>query len=163
MSKKHIVVDGATCKCKFSEDPSQTDILKVKSQDKHFANDKVAEKQLIATTKEIGQTLEKNTFGNCTLQPIGNSYKPCQVVIKEWSGSYEKGTLSNEGKMLLQEDSKATCDTTGVPDCIEIINHGQIPEISKRQMLAADKDVLKQINPLLDPKDLTDDNNLVCD
>jgi len=32
MSKKHVVVQGATLKCKFSEDPQATDILKVKSQ-----------------------------------------------------------------------------------------------------------------------------------
>lgn len=157
MAKKHVVVDGANCKCKNSETPV-TDILKVKSQNIHFANDKAAEKQLIATTKEIGQTLEKNTFGNCKLQPMGSSFKPCQVVIKEWSGSYEKVTLSNEGKILLLESSKATCATMGVPDCIEISNHGQKPEISKQQMQAADREVLMQINPLLNLDELENDD-----
>ncbi|WP_342777800.1 hypothetical protein [Flavobacterium daemonense] len=76
MSRKHVVVQGATLKCKFNEEADKTDILQVKSQNKHFANDKDAEKKLIATTKELGQTLEKNTFGNCKLQPTGSSYKP---------------------------------------------------------------------------------------
>ena len=44
MSGKHAVVQGATLKCKFSEMP-QTDTLKVKSQSKHFANDKDVEKK----------------------------------------------------------------------------------------------------------------------
>ncbi|SHH00532.1 hypothetical protein SAMN05444388_105355, partial [Flavobacterium johnsoniae] len=61
--KKHVVVDGALCKCKFSEDPKATDILLVKSQKKHFANDKGADKKLIATTKDVNQTLKKGTFG----------------------------------------------------------------------------------------------------
>ena len=68
MAKKHLVVQGATIKCIFSVEP-KTDILKVKSQNKHFANDKDAESKLIASTKEIGQTLEKNTFGKCKNNP----------------------------------------------------------------------------------------------
>jgi hypothetical protein len=155
MSKKHVVVHGATCKCKFSEKP-ETDILLVKSQKKHFANDKDADKKLIATDKEIGQTLQKNTFGNCKLQPTGSSYKPCQVEITQWSNFYEKITLSNQGKILV-EDSKATCPIGG-PDCIEITKHGQKDEVGEQQMQKADRDVLKQINPLLNPEDLDQSN-----
>ncbi|OXA83709.1 DUF4280 domain-containing protein [Flavobacterium hercynium] len=147
MSKKHVVVQGATLKCKFSEDPQATDILKVKSQSKHYANDKDSDKKLIATTKEIGQTLEKNTFGNCKMQPLGNSFKPCQTMIQQWSGSYEKVTLSNQGKMLI-EDSKATCPFGG-PDCIEITKHGQIAEVSQQQIDNEDKELLEQICPLM--------------
>jgi len=158
MSKKHVVVHGATLKCKFSEDPQATDILKVKSQSKHYANDKGSEKKLIATTKEIGQTLEKNTFGNCKMQPLGNSFKPCQAMIQQWTGFYEKVTLSNKGKMLI-EDSKATCPIGG-PDCIEITKHGQIAEVGKQQMKEADRDIVKQINPLLNFGDL--DKSDVC-
>jgi hypothetical protein len=151
MSEKHVVVHGATCKCKFSVDP-QTDILLVKSQSKHFANDKGADKKLIASTKELGQTLQKNTFGNCKLQPTGNSFKPCQAVITKWSKFYEKVTLSNQGKILV-EDSKATCPIGG-PDCIEITKHGQKAEVGKQQMRKADSDILKQINPFLNSEDL---------
>ena len=152
MSEKHVVVHGATCKCKFSEDPKATDVLEVKSQKKHFANDKGADKKLIATSKETGQTLKKNTFGNCKLQPTGSSYKPCQAVITQWSGFYEKVTLSNQGKILV-EDSKAECPIGGA-DCIEITKHGQKAEVGKQQMQKADRDVLKQINPLLNLKSL---------
>jgi hypothetical protein len=108
MSEKHFVVQGAVCKCKFSEDPSKTDKIKVKSHKKHFGNDQEGSEKLIATTKEIGQTLEKNTFGNCKKQPAGNSFLPCQAVITKWSGFYENVTLSNQGKILL-ENSKGTC------------------------------------------------------
>jgi hypothetical protein len=38
MAKKHLLVQGATLKCIFSIEP-KIDILKVKSQNKHFAND----------------------------------------------------------------------------------------------------------------------------
>jgi hypothetical protein len=158
MSEKHIVVDGATCKCTLSQEP-KTDILLVKSQKKHFANDKDAEKKLIATTKDIAQTLKKNTFGKCSKQPLGNNqYNVCLANITKWSGFYEKVTLSNGGKILL-EDSKATCNM-GTPDCIEITKHGQKAEVGKQQMKKADKDVLKQINPLLSPEDL--DKGGIC-
>lgn len=162
MSGKHVVVQGATLKCRFSEEP-KTDILKVKSQNKHFANDKDAAKKLIATTKETGQTLEKNTFGNCKLQPTGSSYKPCQVVIEQWSDFYEKVTLSNQGK-ILTEDSKATCPIGG-PDCITVDKHGQKAEPSKQNVKNAKELVSNQINPLVDMAELKEsleDSDAIC-
>ncbi|WP_029269167.1 DUF4280 domain-containing protein [Flavobacterium sp. KJJ] len=154
MSEKHIVVQGASLKCKFSVDP-KTDILKVKSQEKHYANDKDAAKKLIATDKEIGQTLEKNTFGNCKLQPTGNSFKPCQAVITKWSAFYEKVTLSNQGKILL-EDSKATCPIGG-PDCIEVVKHGQKAEVSKQNAKKAKPQISNQLNPLVNTSEFQED------
>ncbi|MBF4505749.1 DUF4280 domain-containing protein [Flavobacterium sp. JLP] len=152
MSGKHVVVQGATLKCKFSVEP-KTDILKVKTQKKHYANDKDAEKKLIATDKEIGQTLEKNTFGKCKMQPNGHGdYLPCQAVITKWSGFYEKVTLSNQGKILL-EDSKATCPIGG-SDCITVDKHGQKAEVSKQNVKNANPAVQKQINPLVDITEL---------
>ena len=152
MAEKHVVVQGATCVCKHSEDPSKTYVLKVKTHSKHYANDMDGAEKLIATTKDIGQTLEANTFGNCKLQPMGSSYKPCQAVITEWKGFYEKVTLSNQGKILL-EDSKATCPIGG-PDCITIKKHGQIAEVSPQNIKNADKQVLAEILPGFDFEDL---------
>ena len=151
MAEKHIVVHGATVKCKFSVAP-QTDTLKVLSQSKHYANDKEGSEKLIATDKEIGQTLEKNTFGNCKMQPTGNSYLPCQAVITKWSGMYDKVTLSNKGKPLL-EDSKATCPIGG-PDCIEITKHGQKTSGSSQNSKNANKDVHSQLNPMVNLDDM---------
>ncbi len=151
MSEKHIVVQGATVKCKFSVEP-KLDKLKVKSQSKHYANDKDAEKKLIATDKEIGQTLEKNTFGKCKLQPTNTDYLPCQAVITKWSGFYDKVTLSNKGKILL-EDSKATCPIGG-PGCITIDKHGQKAEASKQNLKNASPEVQNQINPMVDIKEI---------
>ncbi|WP_310556420.1 DUF4280 domain-containing protein [Flavobacterium sp.] len=146
MSEKHVVVQGATCKCKHSVAP-QTDKLKVLSQTKAFANDKDGSKKLIATTMEIGQTLEKNTFGNCKMQPNGTSYNPCMATITKWSGAYEEVTYEeNKGNPLL-EDSKATCPIGG-PDCIEIAKHGQKAEPNQQNAKNADKDVQSQLNPM---------------
>jgi len=147
MSEKHIVVQDATVKCKFSVEP-KLDKLKVKTQSKHYANDKDASKKLIATDKEIGQTLEKNTFGKCKMQPNGSGdYLPCQAVITKWSGFYDKVTLSNKGKILL-ESSKATCPIGG-PDCITVDKHGQKAEASKQNAKKAKPQVSNQINPLV--------------
>lgn len=147
MSEKHIVVQGATVKCQFSVEP-KLDKLKVKTQSKHYANDKDASKKLIATDKEIGQTLEKNTFGKCKKQPNGSGdYLPCQAVITKWSGFYDKVTLSNKGKILL-ESSKATCPMGG-PDCITVDKHGQKAEPGKQNAKKAKPQVSNQINPLV--------------
>ena len=158
MAEKHIVVQGATCVCKHSEDPSKTDVLKVKTHSKHYANDKDGSEKLIATTKEIGQTLEANTFGKCKLQPMGSSYKPCQAVITEWKGFYDKVTLSNQGKILL-EDNKATCPIGG-PDCITIKKHGQIAEVSQQNIKNADKKVLAELLPEFDFEDFEEMDSL---
>jgi hypothetical protein len=147
MSEKHIVVQEATVKCKFSVEP-KLDKLKVKTQSKHYANEKDASKKLIATDKEIGQTLEKNTFGKCKMQPNGSGdYLPCQAVITKWSGFYDKVTLSNKGKILL-ESSKATCPIGG-PDCITVDKHGQKAEPDKQTAQKAKPQVNNQLNPLV--------------
>lgn len=152
MSEKHFVVQGAVCKCKFSEDPSKTDKLKVKTHAKHYGNDKDGSKKLLATDKEIGQTLEKNTFGNCKKQPVGNSFMVCQAVITKWSGFYDKVTLSNQGKMLL-EDSKATCPM-GAPDCIEITDHGQTAEPGEQNFKNTEPMVHNLVNPMVDVREM---------
>ncbi|EJL66532.1 DUF4280 domain-containing protein [Flavobacterium sp. CF136] len=145
MAEKHFVVQGATCQCKFSVEP-KTDKLKVKTQSKHYGNDKDGKDKLIATDKEIGQTLEKNTFGKCKMQPNGSGdYLPCQATITKWSGFYEKTTLSNQGKILL-EDSKGTCPIGG-PDCITIKNHGQTSEVTKKNVESSKPEVLNEILP----------------
>lgn len=154
MSEKHVVVQGATVKCKFSVEP-KLDKLKVKSHSKHYVNEKDPSKKLIATDKEIGQTLEKNTFGKCKMQPNGSGdYLPCQAVITKWSGFYDKVTLSNKGKILL-EDSKATCPIGG-PDCITVDKHGQKAEASKQSFKNSSPEVQKQINPMVDVNELTE-------
>jgi hypothetical protein len=152
MSEKHFVVQGAICKCKFSEDTSKTDKIKVKSQTKHFGNDKDGSKKLIATTQEIGQTLEKNTFGKCKKQPVGNSFMVCQAQITKWSGFYEKVTLSNQGKILL-ENSKGTCPM-GAPDCIEITDHGQTAEAGEQNFKNTEPMLHNQINPMVDVREM---------
>lgn len=147
MAEKHIVVQGAVCKCQFGQVP---DKIKVLSHQKDYANDKEASKKLIVTTKEIGgATLEKNTFGNCTKLP-GSPPPPCKPMITEWKDFYQEVVLSNGGNIIV-EDSKAVCAIAGTP-CIEIIDHGQRTEASKQNFKNADKDVQRQINPLVNTK-----------
>ncbi|KEY18988.1 DUF4280 domain-containing protein [Kaistella antarctica] len=148
MSEKHLVCQGALCKCNFGTTP---DTLKVLTQTKHFINDKEGSNKLMATNMDIGaSTFEKNTFGPCKMQPIpGGGFKPCQIVVTAWSGFYEKITLQdNNGKALL-EDSKATCPIGG-PDCITIINHGQTAEVSSQNVENAHKEVLMELFPFVD-------------
>ncbi|OBW41050.1 hypothetical protein AB670_02640 [Chryseobacterium sp. MOF25P] len=141
MSEKHLVCHGATCQCKFGTTP---DKLTVKTQSKRYINEN-GRKKLMATHVDIGPTFEKNTFGFC--KKMNNN--PCQVIVTQWSGFYEKIMLEdNQGKALL-EDSKATCPIGG-PDCIEIINHGQTAEASAQNMKNADKEVLVEMIPFVD-------------
>jgi Domain of unknown function (DUF4280) len=147
MSEKHLVVQGATCKCINSVAP-QKDKLKVLTQTKHTANDKDGTKKLIATHMDIGQTMEKNTYGNCKLQPLpGGGYCPCIPALLEWSGQYMNITFEENNGHPLLEDSKATC-AIGGPDCIEIVDHGQKTTGSAQNAKNANKTVQKQINPL---------------
>lgn len=151
MAEKHIVVQGAMCKCQFGQAP---DMLKVLSHQKEYANDKNASKKLIVTTKEIGgATFEKNTFGNCTKN--GGPPPPCKIMITEWQNFYDKVQLSNGGYMIL-EDSKAICAVAGTP-CIEITDHGQRTEASKQNFKNSDKDVQQQINPLVNAESMYKD------
>lgn len=150
MSEKHVVVQGALCECQFGDFP---DKLMVLSQTKNYANDNKGTQKLIASTMEIGgATFQKNTFGQCKLQPTGSSFKPCQIVITKWDQVYEKVLLSNQGKILL-ENSKATCVISGSPS-ISVINHGQTAEGSVRDTEEVDPDAQTQVNPMVDTTEL---------
>lgn len=154
MAEKYIVVQGALCNCQFGQ---TIDKIKVLSHNKEYANDKDTKKKLIVTTKEIGAaTLEKNTFGNCT--KLGNPPPPCKPVIKEWIGYYKEVTLSNGGNIIL-EDSKAICSIAGMP-CIKIVDHGQRVQASQQNFKNANKDVHKQINPLISPEEMYEESTI---
>lgn len=142
MSDKHLVCQGALCRCNFGTTP---DKLKVLTQSQRYINDNEGSQKLMATNKDIGKTFEKNMFGNCA--KLNNN--PCQVTVTEWKGFYKKITLEeNKGNALL-EDSKATCPI-GAPDCITIINHGQTAEVSQKNVKNADKEVLAELFPMMD-------------
>ncbi len=143
MSEKHLVCQGAICKCKYGAIP---DKLKVLTHTKESVNDKNGTQKLTASSKDTGATFEQNTFGPCQMQPLpGGGYKPCQATVTQWKGFYDKFTLTHGGKVLL-EDSKATCPIGG-PDCIEIIFHGQVAEITQPDADKADEQVLAHLFP----------------
>ena len=156
MSEKHAVVQGATCECQFGDYP---DKLKVLTQTKNYANDNKGSQKLIATTMEIGgATFEKNTFGQCKLQPTPGGFRPCKIAVTKWDGFYEEVILSNGGNILL-EDSKATCVISGSPS-ITVVNHGQTAEGSIENSKNADADVHSQINPLIDVNELNNEDSI---
>lgn len=149
MSEKHLVCQGAICKCQFGTVP---DKLRVKTQSKRYINDKEGIEKLMATHVDIGKTFEKNTFGSCA--KMNNN--PCQVTVTQWSGYYQNITLEdNNGKALL-EDSKATCPI-GSPDCITIVHHGQTAEISQQNIDHVRPEVLAQLFPFIDLKEKEED------
>ncbi|MFH6937200.1 DUF4280 domain-containing protein [Flavobacterium sp. FlaQc-30] len=141
MSKIHLVCQGAICKCQFGTAP---DTLKVKTQTKRFINDSKGESKLTSTDKDIGQTFEKNTFGSCA--KMNNN--PCKPSVTKWEGVHDKVTLQDNGGKPLLENSKATCAVAGSP-CIEIINHGQICEITEQNIKNVSPEVIKIINPAI--------------
>jgi len=143
----NLVCQGATCQCQFGNAP---DKLKVLTQTKAFINEKEPQEKLVATTADVGATFEKNTFGLCQMQPLpGGGYKPCQAMVTQWSGAYENVTYEENNGHPLLEDSKATCPIGG-KDCISIINHGQVAEITNRNLHSADPIKMDMINPFMD-------------
>lgn len=154
MALKEKVVQGAVCMCKYGTIP---DKLKVLTQQKYYINDYQGSSKLAATHKDIGPTFEKNTFGPCKMQPTPGGYKPCQAIVTEWSGYYEKERYDPPGGYILLEDSKATCPIGG-KDCISIIKSGQIGEPTKTNFQNADDELQSHVNPIVDMK-LFDENN----
>ena len=146
-SLDNLVCQGATCQCQFGNAP---DKLKVHTQTKAFINEEEPQEKLVATTADVGATFEKNTFGLCQMQPLpGGGYKPCQAMVTQWSGAYENVTYEENNGHPLLEDSKATCPIGG-KDCISIINHGQVAEITNRNLHNADPIKMDMINPFMD-------------
>ncbi|KLT67166.1 DUF4280 domain-containing protein [Pedobacter sp. BMA] len=149
MSQKEIVVQGATCQCKYGTAP---DKLKVLTQEKHYVNDMDGGQKLIASHVDIGMTFEKNTFGQCKLQPNGGGYNPCVPALTEWKEQYKDMVLINSGQVLV-EDSKGVCSISGSP-CISITKTGQKGQPSQQNVDNADEDQQSQINPLVNMKEL---------
>lgn len=149
MSQKEIIVQGAVCQCQFG---FQTDKLKVLTQQKHYINDKDGSQKLIASHVDIGMTFEKNTFGQCKLQPSGSSYLPCVPALTEWKEQYKDMVLINDGQVLV-EDSKGVCSISGSP-CISIVQTGQKGQPSQQNADNADEEQQSQINPLVNLKQM---------
>ncbi|CAH0180546.1 DUF4280 domain-containing protein [Chryseobacterium sp. Bi04] len=140
MSEKHLVCQGAICKCQFGTAP---DKLMVKTQSKRYINDKDGSDKLMATHVDIGATFEKNTFGSCA--KMNNN--PCTPSVTKWDGYYENITIEDNGGKALLEDSKATCAVSGTPS-IEIIFHGQTAEPNQQNVDNVRPEVAAQLLPL---------------
>jgi len=78
------------------------------------------------------------------------------LAIAKWNDFYKNITLSNGGKILL-EDSKATCPIGG-PDCITVKHCGQKQEMAKMHIMNAPETV-SIINPLANMTELKNEIN----
>lgn len=145
MSKGHIVVQGAMCKCKFGNTP---DTLVVQTQTKGYVNDSEGSQKLIGNTMDIGMPLQAKTFGQCKLQPSSSGYLPCVPAITQWQAPYENVVLPNNGK-ILTEKSKGICAIAGSP-CIEFTWHGQTT--APATPTTEQQQVHSQLNPLASAK-----------
>jgi hypothetical protein len=150
MSEKHFVCQGAVCECNFGTAP---DKLKVLTQSKRYINDEEGTTKLMATHKDTGLTFEKNTFGQCKLQPTSSGFKPCIPALTQWQGFYEKVKLEDNGGNPLLEDSMGVCTISGSP-CIKISFHGQTAELVQQNLDNAREEVLAELFPFVNLKAL---------
>lgn len=148
MSRKHFVCQGAVCQCNFGSTP---DKLLVKTHTSVYLNDEGIYK-LAATTKELGQTFEKNTFGSCS-KKNGN---PCIVNVIQWKEYKDNQKIQENDSYFLLEDSTADCPVGG-SNCIKIIFHGQVTDVHSRHFEKSDETVLQQLMPLTDLNEITND------
>ena len=157
MSKGHVAVNGALCKCKFG---NVLDTLVVQSQQKVYINDSSGGNKLVANTMDLGMPLQAKTFGQCKLQPTTGGFLPCVPAVTGWTDPYDKVELSNSGQ-ILTEKSKATCAIAGAP-CIEFTWHGQTGAPGGAAVEDADAAVHSHLNPLVNVKQMVEsqDNDL---
>ena len=102
MSEKHIVVQGATCTCKYSNE-SQNDVLKVKTQSKHYTNDKDG------SEKVLGVEVVKFDFSKLEVTIYPNPAKDfikLNIGIEEASAKVKLISLS--GQTLLSKKIATT-------------------------------------------------------
>lgn len=142
MSKQHFVCQGAICQCKFGTIP---DTLQIKTQSKHYINEKEEKEKRLATNQEVGAVFRHNSFGSCAQM----NNKPCQVMVTDWSGIYDKIKVEENKGYPLLENSKATC-LIGGPDCIVIDFHGQTVEITVQNQAQSNQEVLMELSPFVD-------------
>ncbi len=138
-----LVCAGATCKCQFGDKEAT---LEVTTSPDHYVNDSNGESKLTASTKDIGTPFKEKTFGKCSKQ--GNPPPPCKPDITKWEGFYDKVTLKNGGKILL-DSSKAICSISGAPS-IEITYHGQNQETTSEDVAEIESEEMNIINPMMD-------------
>ncbi len=141
----YLVCETATCECKFGNKPAT---LEVKTNPEHYINSIDGEKQT-ASSVDIGNPFKEQTFGKCSKQ--GNPQPPCKPDITKWEGFYDKVTLKNGGKILL-DNSKAICSIAGSP-CISITHHGQSDPITQHEMDNTSDEQAQVVSPLVDISD----------
>lgn len=144
-----VVCQGAKCMCKFGTAPGN---LLVLTQAKHFVNDPQGVQKPIASHLDIGATFKPPFFGSCSKM----NNKPCTPAITAWKDYYEDVELSHGGMPLIDK-STGTC-AMGSSGCISIIDHGQKGSASGANAEKANERVHSQINPLVNPKAI-DDND----
>lgn len=112
---KEFIVKGAKCMCQFGSAPG---VFTVLDNTNFYLNGQ----KLAGTTMSLGSTFDPPGFGVCKVNPMFP--KPCAAAITKWSQPFT-GLQTFSGGNLLTESSKATC-ATGGPDCITVVQTGQV-------------------------------------
>ena len=113
---KEFLAKGALCMCKFGASPGRFTVL---DQSYFYVNGY----KLAGTTLSLGNTFEPPGFGVCKVNPIFS--RPCTPAVVRWAKPFTAIKTSKESNPLTDE-STATC-ATGAPDCITVVQTGQIP------------------------------------
>jgi len=146
MAGEHIIVDGATCKCKYG---SAKATFTVKSQTKSYINDSTGAKKLIGSLADQGNTF-KGKFGKCRLKPAGNGrFHPCIPLISIWEGPYNGFKLGSPPMSVLTEKSKGCCIFAGSSACVEFDTHGQEVTGSPLLLPEDEKEKISYYDPLV--------------
>lgn len=135
--EKEFIVEKALCRCSFGTAPA---MLEVANQKKG----KINGGKRTATTLTLGSNVFTGCgFGTCNKNP--SSPVPCKAVVTRWSEGFSK--LSVCGGAPLIPSSKGSC-AMGTPDCISIIQSGQIPIPGTPQLRQAAKQHQADLDPL---------------
>lgn len=138
MADKHVVVQGALCRCNFGNAPAKIQV----SANAEYMNDVSGNSKPAAGSNEIGNPFMPGTFGMCML-----THKPCTPNIIQWDNVLPGVTLSNGGK-ILTEKSTAVCAAAGAP-CVCIIHHGQTAYVAEDSIAENESAIIPALNPLV--------------
>lgn len=143
---KEFLVKGGQCMCKFGSSPGIVTIL----DNSYF---RMNGDKLAATTLSLQNTFEPPGFGTCRVNPL--SPKPCVPAVTLWNNPLTEIRTSAGGNPLTEE-SKGTCGSGG-PDCITVIQTGQIPVPGISDFEEASSEHQDDLDPVGAPAGLTED------
>ncbi|REC50183.1 DUF4280 domain-containing protein [Chryseobacterium pennipullorum] len=148
---KHFIIRKGRAQC---SEGNQFPQFKVTSHQKHYWNSKGGDADYLAVTEDdVMFDPSGSSFGICRLRPSSGGYLPCVFApAGTWQKTYEKVKIMD--KSCLSEISELMCCTGGK---ITIKEHGQQSVMNQQNIIFADPDTYRLINPFIDLRDLKED------